>query len=141
MGKRARKKEDDDDDEEEVARSRAYLIICNVRAWDFSSMAVFDFFENMHDTRLKPRLLKSLIKDRLPDEKHPFSSPSELSAVVSTVKNHALLSESFPESCDPKLVESWNSTVDIWVEHLLSLISSKMVVPDVDLPFVNIFLF
>lgn len=89
-------------------------------------MAVFDFFENMHDSRLKPRLLKSLIKDRLPDDKQLFQAPHELAAVVSTIKTHALLSESFLEPCDPKLVESWKLAMDTWVEHLLSLISSKM---------------
>eukprot|EP00268_Persea_americana_P043737 TRINITY_DN4401_c0_g1_i2.p1 TRINITY_DN4401_c0_g1~~TRINITY_DN4401_c0_g1_i2.p1 ORF type:complete len:864 (-),score=172.49 TRINITY_DN4401_c0_g1_i2:333-2924(-) len=92
-------------------------------------MAVFDFFANMEDSRLKPRLLKSLITDRLPtneNEKEPFTAPYELAAVVSTIKTHSLLSESLPEPCDPKLVETWKSAVDAWIEHLLSLISSKM---------------
>lgn len=108
-------------------------------------MAVFDFFANMEDSRLKPRLLKSLIKDRLPtneNENEPCTAPYELAAVVSTIKTHSLLSESLPEPCDPKLVETWKSVVDAWIEHLLSLISSKMV-PFLDflLPWIIIFCF
>lgn len=115
----------DNDEEEE----RTYFLLCNFRTLTSlqSSMAVFDFFENMHDSRLKPRLLKSMIQDRLPDDKQPFQAPHELAAVVSTIKTHALLSESFLEPCDPKLVESWKLAMDTWVEHLLSLISSNMV--------------
>ncbi|XP_058083932.1 uncharacterized protein LOC131231664 isoform X2 [Magnolia sinica] len=90
-------------------------------------MAVFELYENMYDIRLKPRLLKSLIKDRLPDEKHPFTSPSELSYVESSIRTHGLLSESFREAVhDRKLAESWKSAVDAWFERLLSLVSSKM---------------
>ncbi|KAF8390224.1 hypothetical protein HHK36_024749 [Tetracentron sinense] len=99
-------------------------------------MAAFEHFENMYDVRLKPRLLRSLIKDHLPDEKHPFSSPSELSNVVSTIKTHGLLSESFEESVDRKQIDKWKSTVDAWVERLLLLASSKM--PPSDSHFVKV---
>ncbi|KAG9451263.1 hypothetical protein H6P81_011228 [Aristolochia fimbriata] len=89
-------------------------------------MAVLDYVGNMNDVRLKPRLLKSMMKDRLPDEKHPFPSPSELSAAVSSVKTHGLLSEVYREQDDRKQVESWKAAVDAWVERVLSLASSKM---------------
>ncbi|XP_068641239.1 uncharacterized protein [Aristolochia californica] len=89
-------------------------------------MAVFDYVGNMYDIKLKPRLLKSLIKDCLPDEKHPFPSPSELSAAISSVKTHGLLSEVYGEQVDRKLVDSWKASIDAWVERLLSLASSKM---------------
>ncbi|XP_010242430.1 PREDICTED: proline-, glutamic acid- and leucine-rich protein 1-like isoform X2 [Nelumbo nucifera] len=89
-------------------------------------MAVFEHFQNLYDIRLKPRLLRSLIRDRVPDEKHPFSKPSELSIVVSAVKNHGLLSESSREAVDPKHMENWKSSIDAWIERLLLLVSSKM---------------
>ncbi|OVA09040.1 hypothetical protein BVC80_9097g108 [Macleaya cordata] len=89
-------------------------------------MAVYEFHMNMHDIRLKPRLLRSLIKDHLPDEKHPIPSPTELSNVVSTIKTHGLLSECFREPVDEKQMDKWKSTVDSWVDRLLLLVSSKM---------------
>lgn len=92
-------------------------------------MAAFDHVRNMHDIALKPRLLRSLIREHLPDEKHPFKGPPELSHVVSTVKTHRLLSESLAgvESADPKAAEGWKAAVDAWVDRVLSLASSNMV--------------
>lgn len=90
-------------------------------------MAVFDNFINMYDIKLKPRLLRTLIKEHVPDEKHPFRNPSELSKVVSMIKAHKLLGESSTEATDKKQVEIWTSTVDAWVERLFSLVSSSMV--------------
>ncbi|KAK9282790.1 hypothetical protein L1049_011011 [Liquidambar formosana] len=89
-------------------------------------MAAFDHFRNMYDVALKPRLLRSLITEHVPDEKHPFRSPSELSNVVSAIRTHGLLSESFTESADRKHVESWKSAVDCWVDRLLVLVSTNM---------------
>ncbi|KAF5185273.1 3-chlorobenzoate-3,4-dioxygenase reductase subunit [Thalictrum thalictroides] len=90
-------------------------------------MAVTEFYQNMHDIRLKPRLLRSLTKNHLPDENHPFPSPSELSTVVTAIKTHGLLSESvYGDSVDQKFVDKWKSAVDAWVERLLLLVSSKM---------------
>ncbi|KAJ1429529.1 Pre-rRNA-processing protein RIX1, N-terminal [Sesbania bispinosa] len=74
----------------------------------------------------KPRLLTTLIRDHLPDEKHPFSNPSDLSRVVSLIKTHSLLSESVTESMDSKLVEAWKSAVTHWVHRILTLLSSTM---------------
>ncbi|KAI3983442.1 hypothetical protein MKX01_038862 [Papaver californicum] len=94
-------------------------------------MAVFEYFDNMYDIRLKPKLLRSLIKDYLPDEKHPIPSPSQLSYVVSTIKTHGLLSECLSsnnnESVEQKKhMDKWKATVDSWVDRLLLLTSSKM---------------
>lgn len=80
----------------------------------------------MYDIKLKPRLLRTLIKEHVPDEKHPFRNPSELSKVVSMIKTHKLLGESSMEATDKKQVEIWTSTVDAWVERLFSLVSSSM---------------
>ncbi|KAI3970679.1 hypothetical protein MKX01_024326 [Papaver californicum] len=94
-------------------------------------MAVFEYFDNMYDIRLKPKLLRSLIKDYLPDEKHPIPSPSQLSYVISTLKTHGLLSECVSsnnnESVEQKKhMDKWKATVDSWVDRLLFLTSSKM---------------
>ncbi|XP_026386237.1 proline-, glutamic acid- and leucine-rich protein 1-like [Papaver somniferum] len=93
-------------------------------------MAVFEYFDNMYDIRLKPKLLRSLIKDYLPDEKQPIPSPSQLSYIVSTIKTHGLLSECVSsnnnEPVEQKHMDKWKTTVDSWVERLLLLTSSKM---------------
>ncbi|KAI3953935.1 hypothetical protein MKW98_017759 [Papaver atlanticum] len=93
-------------------------------------MAVFEYFDNMYDIRLKPKLLRSLIKDYLPDEKQPIPSPSQLSYIVSTIKTHGLLSECVStnnnEPVEQKHMDKWKTTVDSWVDRLLLLTSSKM---------------
>ncbi|XP_061349893.1 uncharacterized protein LOC133295112 [Gastrolobium bilobum] len=89
-------------------------------------MSAFDHFGNMYDVALKPRLLRTLVRDHLPDEKHPFSNPSEISRVVSLIKTHTLLSESVKESMNPKQIEAWKSAVKSWVDHILILLSSNM---------------
>ena len=90
-------------------------------------MAAFNYFKNMYDVDMKPRLLRTLIKERVPDDKHPFENPAELSTVVSLIKTHGLLSESFSKSTDQKLVDNWKSAVDSWVERVLLLVSNNMV--------------
>ncbi|XP_054784405.1 uncharacterized protein LOC129291194 isoform X1 [Prosopis cineraria] len=89
-------------------------------------MEAFNHVSNMYDVALKPRLLHTLVKDHLPDEKHPFSNPSELSRVVSMIKTHRLLSESFTDDMDLKQTERWKSAVDSWVDCILTLASSDM---------------
>ncbi|KAK6933543.1 Pre-rRNA-processing protein RIX1, N-terminal [Dillenia turbinata] len=89
-------------------------------------MASFDHFINMYDIKLKPRMLRSLMKQHIPDEKHPLQNPTELSTVVSLIKTHRLLSESFDESVNPTHVEEWKSAVDKWVDRLSTLVSSKL---------------
>ncbi|KAI6669301.1 hypothetical protein NL676_004186 [Syzygium grande] len=91
-------------------------------------MAARGNFGNMHDVALKPRLLSTLLREHVPDDSRPFSDPSELASVIATLRVHKLLSESFEESTDEKLVESWKKAVDAWVDRLLFLVSSD--VPD-----------
>ncbi|TXG49331.1 hypothetical protein EZV62_025206 [Acer yangbiense] len=81
---------------------------------------------NMHDVKLKPRLLRNLIRERLPDEDQPCRLPGKLSHVISVVRTHKLLSESFPKATEKKVIERWKSAVDEWVDRLLKLISSDM---------------
>ncbi|MCD7460362.1 hypothetical protein HAX54_043393 [Datura stramonium] len=87
-------------------------------------MAASDTIENMYDLALKPRLLRSLLKECVPDLKHQFRNPSVLSYVVSAIKTHQLLSESAPPESDEKLIENWSSTVDSWVNRVVALVSS-----------------
>ncbi|XP_019230825.1 PREDICTED: proline-, glutamic acid- and leucine-rich protein 1 isoform X2 [Nicotiana attenuata] len=87
-------------------------------------MAASDTIENMYDVALKPRLLRSLLKEYVPDLKHQFRNPSVLSYVVSAVKTHRLLSELAPPESDQKLIENWTSTVDSWINRVVALASS-----------------
>lgn len=90
-------------------------------------MAAFDHINNMYDLALKPRLLRTLIRENVPDEKHSFRRPSELSRVVSMIKTHNLLAESYSVLTDPKQIDNWRAAVDAWVDRLLQLVSSDMV--------------
>lgn len=84
--------------------------------------------KNMYDIRLKPRLLRSLIKDYLPEEyRHPTPNPHELSYLVDTLKTFRLLSEAFPDECSSEVVENWTAAVDEWIERLLVLVNCEMV--------------
>ncbi|GLT57051.1 hypothetical protein SLA2020_300530 [Shorea laevis] len=94
-------------------------------------MAAFEHFKehykDMYDVKLKPRMLRTLIRKHLPDEKQPLLSAFELAKVVSTIQTHSLLSESFEEeSTDQKLIQSWNSVIDDWVNRVLLMASSNM---------------
>ncbi|XP_028755686.1 proline-, glutamic acid- and leucine-rich protein 1 isoform X1 [Neltuma alba] len=89
-------------------------------------MEAFTHVSDMYDGALKPRLLHTLIKDHLPDEKHPFSNPSELSRVVSIVRTHHLLAEAITDEMSQKQIERWKSAVDLWVDCMLTLTSSDM---------------
>lgn len=90
-------------------------------------MAAFDHVQNMYDVALKPRLLRSLIKEHIPDEKQQLRNPLELSHVVSAIKTHELLSERVVQSADnKKMIEKWKSAVDSWVDRLLMLVCSNM---------------
>ncbi|KAL2539840.1 Armadillo-type fold [Abeliophyllum distichum] len=80
----------------------------------------------MDDVALKPKLLRLLLREYIPDEKHPFRNPSELLYVVFSIKTHKLLSEWSPQSTDQKLIVEWKSAVDYWVNRLLTLASSDM---------------
>ncbi|XP_057454758.1 uncharacterized protein LOC130746223 [Lotus japonicus] len=88
-------------------------------------MAAFDHFGGMDDVELKPRLLRTLISDHLRDKKRPSFNPSALSKVISLIRTHSLLSESFTESMAPELVEEWKSAVTSWVERIETLLESS----------------
>uniref|UniRef100_A0A1D1ZJE1 Proline-, glutamic acid-and leucine-rich protein 1 n=1 Tax=Anthurium amnicola TaxID=1678845 RepID=A0A1D1ZJE1_9ARAE len=90
-----------------------------------------DFLEDANDAWLKPRLLRSLVRDRLPDEGRPIPGPSQLSSILSLLRVHGLLSESLPPGAAApadanKLAGAWRAAVDAWVERCLALVSSKM---------------
>ncbi|CAA0824299.1 Unknown protein [Striga hermonthica] len=89
-------------------------------------MAALQSEDGMCDVAMKPKLLRSLLREYVPDERHPFTNPSELSYVVSTVKTHKLLYEWVPQPVKQDLVEAWKSAVDSWVHRLLTLASSNL---------------
>lgn len=89
-------------------------------------MAAFDHIRDLYDIALKPRLLRSLLKEQLPDETRPVRELSELSSIVSTVKFHQLLSESVPNSANRNHVSRWRSAVDAWVDRILTLAGSNL---------------
>lgn len=71
-------------------------------------------------------MLRSMVRDCLADEKGPIPSPAGLFSILSYIKTHGLLSECLPVPSDGKLIEAWSSSVDAWVDRLLSLVSSNM---------------
>ncbi|XP_071707764.1 uncharacterized protein [Rutidosis leptorrhynchoides] len=90
-------------------------------------MAAFDYVQNLNDVALKPRLLRSLIKEHIPDENQQLRNSLVLSHVVSAIKTHELVTESVSQSDDnKKLIAKWKSSVDLWIDRVLMLISSKM---------------
>lgn len=83
----------------------------------------------MYDVGLKPRMIRTLLKEDVPDDKIPFDSPSKLSRIISCIQSHKLLSE--PSITDNnKQVERWKSSVNDWVTRLLSLISKTTTTSD-----------
>ncbi|CAK7325241.1 unnamed protein product [Dovyalis caffra] len=85
--------------------------------------------KDMYDVGLKPLMLRTLLKEDVPDEKIPFDSPSKLSRIVTCIQSHKLLSE--PSITDNnKQIERWKSSVDDWITRLLSLISITATTPD-----------
>lgn len=90
-------------------------------------MASFERFDDMGDLRLKPKILRNLLSEHLPNEKQPLTNFLSLSKVVSTIATHKLLSESPLASIDQKLQAKSKSAVDDWVDKLIALISSDMV--------------
>eukprot|EP00258_Populus_trichocarpa_P050968 XP_024466987.1 proline-, glutamic acid- and leucine-rich protein 1 [Populus trichocarpa] len=85
--------------------------------------------KDMYDVGLKPRMIRTLLKEDVPDDKIPFDSPSKLSRIISCIQSHKLLSE--PSITDNnKQIERWKSSVNDWVTRLLSLISKTTTTPD-----------
>ncbi|CAG7899055.1 unnamed protein product [Brassica rapa] len=91
-------------------------------------MASFERFDDMCDLRLKPKILRNLLSEYVPNEKQPLVDFQSLSKVVSTISTHKLLSESPSSSADQKKIQAKpsKSAVDEWVERLLALVSSDM---------------
>lgn len=83
--------------------------------------------EGMYDDALKPKLLRSLLREYVPDDRNPFNNPSELSYVVYTIKTHKLLSEWSAQPMEQNSVDAWKLAVDSWVHRLLTLMSSNLV--------------
>ncbi|BBN19841.1 proline-, glutamic acid- and leucine-rich protein 1 [Marchantia polymorpha subsp. ruderalis] len=83
---------------------------------------------NMYDSRLKHRLLHSIMMSHLPDEKQLPRSPAQLSVAVASIRRHHLLAET-PSSGTPGMSKSGEprkSVVDGWVDHLLGLLCSTV---------------
>ncbi|XP_027159422.1 uncharacterized protein LOC113760878 isoform X2 [Coffea eugenioides] len=80
----------------------------------------------MYGVALKPQLLRSLLREYIPDEKHSFRNSLDVSHAVSAVKTHHLLWEWAPSSTDQKLSDGWKSAVDAWVNRVSALASSSM---------------
>ncbi|KAD7479937.1 hypothetical protein E3N88_03073 [Mikania micrantha] len=91
-------------------------------------MAAFDYAQNLYDVALKPRLLRSLIDEHIPEEKQQLGNSLALAHVVSAIRTHELLSERVVQSRDDKkMIEKWKSAVDLWIDRVLMLVSSNMV--------------
>ncbi|PKA60467.1 hypothetical protein AXF42_Ash017873 [Apostasia shenzhenica] len=90
--------------------------------------ASMEFVSSMDDCRLKVRMLQSVVRESLPDEKRPFGSPADMGAILSQVLTFGLLSERYPDPADHKLVDGWMDAVDLWSERIILLASNR--VPD-----------
>jgi hypothetical protein len=86
------------------------------------------FLADLNDPWLKPRLLKSLVAERLPQPGGGELPPSELASVLHALRMHGLLSEILQDHPpDPRLAEAWRAAVDAWVERLGALVESDSV--------------
>ncbi|KAK9061345.1 hypothetical protein SSX86_018525 [Deinandra increscens subsp. villosa] len=100
---------------------------CRSRARGLTTMAAFDYAQNLYDVVLKPRLLRSLINEHIPEEKQQLGNSLALAHVVYAIRTHELLSERVVQSGDnKKLIEKWKSAVDLWFDRVLMLVSSNM---------------
>ncbi|KAE8782287.1 proline-, glutamic acid- and leucine-rich protein 1 [Hordeum vulgare] len=81
------------------------------------------FLADVNDSWLKPRLLRVVVGERMPQ---PGSTvqPEELASIVEAVRTHGLLSEVLQDPSDQKLAEAWRATVDAWVERVGELVES-----------------
>ncbi|CAN6244092.1 unnamed protein product [Urochloa humidicola] len=84
------------------------------------------FLAGVNDPWLKPRLLRALLAERLPQPGGADLPPVELASVLHAVRTHGLLTEALPERApaDPKLAEAWRAAVDSWVERVVALVES-----------------
>ena len=87
------------------------------------------FLAGVNDPWLKPRLLRALVAERLPQPGGTELPPVELASVLGAVRTHGLLTEGLPDRApeDPKLAEAWRAAVDSWVERVVALVESDSV--------------
>ncbi|KAK3152819.1 hypothetical protein QOZ80_2BG0163990 [Eleusine coracana subsp. coracana] len=86
------------------------------------------FLADLNDPWLKPRLLKALVAERLPQPGGSELPPAEVASILNAVRTHGLLSESLPgHPPDPKLADAWRAAVNAWVERLGALVESDSV--------------
>ncbi|XP_073312318.1 uncharacterized protein [Primulina huaijiensis] len=78
----------------------------------------------LYDDELKPKLLLSLLRKYVPDDKHLFLHPSDLSYVVTTIKTHKLLLERGLGK--QEVMDSWKKAVDSWDHRVRSLLAGHM---------------
>ena len=81
-------------------------------------MVEVEGFHNMYDNRLKLQLLYQVMASHFPDEKQPSPDPSHLSAAVSIIRRHKLLSEA--------AVDAWNERVFPQRPWMLAISSSSV---------------
>lgn len=84
------------------------------------------FLADVNDHWLKPRLLRVVVGERLPQPGGDVP-PEELASILEAVRMHGLLTESLPDSPDPKLTEAWRAAVDVWVERVGELVETDSV--------------
>ncbi|PUZ75281.1 hypothetical protein GQ55_1G146600 [Panicum hallii var. hallii] len=84
------------------------------------------FLAGVNDPWLKPRLLRAVVAERLPQPGGAELPPVELASVLGAVRTHGLLTEGLPDRApeDPKLAEAWRTAVDSWVERVVALVES-----------------
>ncbi|CAD6248182.1 unnamed protein product [Miscanthus lutarioriparius] len=87
------------------------------------------FLGDVNDPWLKPRLLRALVTERLPQPGGAAAelSPTEVASILEAVRTHGLLTEDLPARgapASPKLAEAWRAAVDAWVERVVALVES-----------------
>ncbi|XP_062218888.1 uncharacterized protein LOC133918828 isoform X3 [Phragmites australis] len=83
------------------------------------------FLADVNDPWLKPRLLRAVVAERLPQPGGAELPPAEVASVLEAVRTHGLLTEVLPDHPpDPKLAEAWRAAVDAWVERVDALVES-----------------
>ncbi|XP_066317836.1 uncharacterized protein [Miscanthus floridulus] len=87
------------------------------------------FLGDVNDPWLKPRLLRAVVTERLPQPGGGGAelSPTEVASILEAVRTHGLLTEDLPARgapASPKLAEAWRAAVDAWVERVVALVES-----------------
>nr|CAB3446483.1 unnamed protein product [Digitaria exilis] len=84
------------------------------------------FLSGVNDPWLKPRLLRAVVAERLPQPGGAELPPVELASLLNAVRTHGLLTEGITDCApaNPKLTEAWRAAVDSWVERVVALVES-----------------